>query len=163
LKFSEANVSPEWKEAAMSQEKNLEIARKAWDALNAHSVDRWTKLLDEKFIWESDTLPEPVRGRDTAHRMMQMYLRALPDLQFAIDQMISDGDYIVTRYTATGTHRGELMGIAATNRRAGIHGCTVTEFRNGKLVHSWGYWDTGHLLRQLGVLPHPEAAKAVAG
>ncbi len=63
------------------------------------------------------------------------------------------GDYVVIRYTATGTHRGDLMGIAPTNRRAETHGCTIAEIKNGKIVHGWIYWDTGHLLRQLGVMP----------
>jgi len=36
----------------------------------------------------------------------------------------------VTRYTATGTHRGDLMGIAPTNRRAESHGCTIVEIKN---------------------------------
>ena len=82
-----------------------------------------------------------------------MYLAAFPDLRFSIDQLLSSGDYAVTRYTAAGTHRGDLMGIAPTNRRAETHGCTIAEIRNGKVARSWVYWDTGHLLRQLGVLP----------
>ena len=59
----------------------------------------------------------------------------------------------MTRYTATGTHRGDLMGIAPTNRRAETHGCTIAEIKNGKIIRSWIYWDTGHLLRQLGIMP----------
>ena len=83
---------------------------------------------------------------------MHLYLTAFPDLRFSIDQLLPSGDYAVTRYTATGTHRGDLMGIAPTNRRAETHGCTIAEIRNGKIVRSWAYWDTGHLLRQLGVM-----------
>jgi predicted ester cyclase len=58
----------------------------------------------------------------------------------------------VTRWTATGTHRGDLKGVPPTNRRAVTNGCSVTQFKNGKAVHNWLYWDTGHLLKQLGVL-----------
>jgi len=57
------------------------------------------------------------------------------------------------RTTATGTHRGELMGIKPTNRRTVTHGCSVKQLKNDKAVHDCIYWDTGHLLRQLGVLP----------
>jgi predicted ester cyclase len=53
----------------------------------------------------------------------------------------------------SGTQRGELMGIKPTNRRTVTHGCSVGQIKNGKAVHDWIYWDTGHLLRQLGVLP----------
>jgi predicted ester cyclase len=69
------------------------------------------------------------------------------------DQIFGEGDYVTTRWTATGTQRGELMGIKPTNRRTVTHGCSVGQLKNGKGVHDWIYWDTGHLLRQLGVLP----------
>jgi predicted ester cyclase len=70
--------------------------------------------------------------------------------------MFGNGDFVATRWTATGTHRGVLMGIPPTERRAVTHGCTVAQFRNGKGVHDWIYWDTGNLLRQLGVMPGPK-------
>jgi hypothetical protein len=47
------------------------------------------------------------------------------------------------------------MGIAPTDRPVEVHGCTVNEIKNGKAVHVWMYGDSGHLLRQLGVLPSP--------
>ncbi len=137
----------------MSEQDNLRIIRQGWDAWNAHDVEAALKVLDEKHVWETDTLPAPVVGRDGYRQVMQMYLAAFPDLRFSIDQLLSSGDYAVTRYTATGTHRGDLMGIAPTNRRAETHGCTIVEIRNGKVARTWVYWDTGHLLRQLGVLP----------
>jgi steroid delta-isomerase-like uncharacterized protein len=82
---------------------------------------------------------------------MQMYITAFPDLHFRIDQLHASGDHVVTQYTATGTHNGDLMGIPPTRRQAEVHGCTVAEIRNGKVVRSCVYWDTGHLLRQLTV------------
>src|SRR3989442_836782 len=86
----------------MSEQDNLRIARQGWDAWNAHDVDGALKVLDEKHVWETDTLPAPVVGRDGYRQAMQMYLTAFPDLRFSIDQLLSSGDYAVTRYTATG-------------------------------------------------------------
>ena len=111
------------------------------------------KLLDEKHVVESDTLPAPLTGRDAGRQFMQMYVSAFPDLHFDIDQIFGEGDLVATRWTATGTHRGELMGIKPTNRRTVTHGCSVGRIKNGKAMHDWIYWDTGHLMRQLGVLP----------
>jgi predicted ester cyclase len=51
------------------------------------------------------------------------------------------------------THNGDLMGIPPTRRRGETHGCSVVEIRDGKAVRTWVYWDTAHLLRQLGVMP----------
>jgi len=137
----------------MSESENLQISRQTWNAWNAHDPAGYLKFLDANYVIESDTIPQPIRGLEAARGFMQMYVDAFPDLHFSIDQMIASGDTVVTRWTATGTHRGSLMGIPATNRQAQTRGCTVTEIRNGKAIHDWTYWDTGNLLRQLGVLP----------
>ncbi len=142
----------------MLDQSNLLATRKLFDAWNAHDAGRFAAMLDQGHVWETDTLPAPVRGRDAAREAMQMYVRAFPDLHFDIEQMIASGDHVATRWRSTGHHRGELMGIPPTNLRVEIHGCTVSEFKNGKVAHVWVYWDTGHLLRQLGVPPSPGQA-----
>lgn len=136
----------------MSTQDNLKVARNVFDAWNAHDPERYVKLLDEKHVIESDTIPAAMTGRDSARQFMKIYVTAFPDLRFTIDQMLAEGDFVVTRWTATGTHRGELMGIAPTGRRTVTRGCTVGEIKNGHAVRDWVYWDTGHLLKQLGVL-----------
>ena len=137
----------------MSEQDNLRIVTQGWDAWNAHDIEGALKVLDDKHVWETDTLPAAVVGRDGYRQAMQMYITAFPDLHFRIDQLLASGDHVVTRYTATGTHKGDLMGIPPTGRYGETHGCTVAEIRNGKAVRTWVYWDTAHLLRQLGVMP----------
>jgi predicted ester cyclase len=66
---------------------------------------------------------------------METYLRAFPDLHLAIEQIVATGSFVITRWHATGTHRGELMGIAPTNKGGSVRGCTVNELKNGKIVH----------------------------
>jgi|SRR6266545_1077933 len=73
----------------MSEQDNLRIIRQGWDAWNAHDVEAALKVLDEKHVWETDTLPAPVVGRDGYRQAMQMYLAAFPDLRFSIDQLLS--------------------------------------------------------------------------
>ena len=136
----------------MSTQDNVKVVRQMFDAWNAHEPDRWLKLLDEKYVSESDTIPATISGREAARQFMMVYLKAFPDLHFEIPQILAEGDFVVSRWTATGTHRGELMGIAPTNRRTRTNGCSVIQIKNGKAAHDWIYWDTGHLLRQLGVL-----------
>jgi hypothetical protein len=95
----------------MGESENLQVSRNVWDAWNAHDVDRYLKLLGAGYLLESDTVPQPVQGPQSARLFMEMYIKAFPDLHFNIDQMIASGDYVVSRWTASGTHRGELMGI----------------------------------------------------
>lgn len=137
----------------MAEQDNLRLARESIEAWSAHDPNRLAKIADEKFIAESDTLPAPVHGAKGLAEFMSVYITAFPDLRFEIEQQFADGDFVVTRWVATGTHRGVLMGIQPTNRQAVTHGCTVAQFKNGRGVHDWIYWDSGNLLRQLGVLP----------
>jgi steroid delta-isomerase-like uncharacterized protein len=139
----------------MAEQENLRISRETWDAWNAHDPDRYLKNLDDRYVAESDTIPDLVSGHAAVREFMMMYVGAFPDLSFTIDQMLASGDFVVTRWTATGTHGGALMGIPPTNRTSVTHGCTVTEFKNGKQVHDWIYWDVANMLRQLGVMPGP--------
>jgi steroid delta-isomerase-like uncharacterized protein len=135
----------------MAENANLELVRESFDAWNAHDPDRYVKLLDDQYVQESDTLRQAVSGREAGRGIMQMYLRAFPDLHLDVEQLLTSGDYVVVRWTGTGTHRGELMGIPATNRPGVVRGCSVVEVRRGHIVREWVYWDTANLLRQLGV------------
>jgi len=137
----------------MSEQENVRLAREIIEAWNAHDPNRLAKIVDDTFIAESDTLPTPVNGPQGVAQFMGVWVTAFPDLRFEIEQQLAEGDFVVTRWLATGTHGGVLMGIAPTRRRARTRGCTVSEFRSGKAVHDWIYWDSGNLLRQLGVLP----------
>ena len=137
----------------MSEQDNIKLARQVIDAWNAHDPERFVKLVDEKYVAESDTVPAPVRGAPGLREFMKIYVTAFPDIHFTVDQTFADSDFVVMRWTAKGTHRGTLMGIAPTNRATVTRGCTVTQYKNGKGVHDWIYWDTGNLLRQLGVQP----------
>ncbi len=107
-------------------------------------------------MWESDTLPAPLNGRDAAMQAMQMYLGAFPDLHFDIEQALASGDYVVVRWRSTGTHRGEFTGIAPTNRQITTHGCNVNLCRSGKIVRSWIYWDLAHVFQAMGAFPSVE-------
>jgi len=139
----------------MSEQDNLRVAREIMRIWSAHDLDSYTKLLDEKYVAESDTIPAPVQGRAGAREFMKVYVTAFPDLRLDTEQMLAREDFVVTRWRATGTHNGPLMSIPPTNRKVVTHGCTVSQYRNGRPAHDWIYWDTGNLMRQLGVLPSP--------
>jgi steroid delta-isomerase-like uncharacterized protein len=80
-----------------------------------------------------------------------MYRNAFPDLKLTIDEQIAEGDTVVTRWTAEGTHRGELMGIAATGNRVSVQGVVISRISNGQLADDFETYDVHGMLRQLGV------------
>ncbi len=78
---------------------------------------------------------------------------AFPDLTITIDDVITEGDKAVVRWTARGVHTGDYHGIPATNRQIEITGVNIGRYEQGKIVEDWSRGDDAGLLRQLGVLP----------
>jgi hypothetical protein len=71
--------------------------------------------------------------------------------------MLAEGDRVVTRWTARGTHRGELMGIPPTGKPVTMTGITINRLEGGKVVEDWTVFDQLGLLQQLGAIPAPGA------
>jgi steroid delta-isomerase-like uncharacterized protein len=95
-----------------------------------------------------------VKGRDAFKALVTSYREAFPDLQMNIVEQAAEGDVVVSRWMASGTHRGALMGVPATGRRApDVAGVTFTRFVNGRIVQDRAVWDTLGLLRGLGAIP----------
>ncbi len=136
----------------MSEQEHLQASQPVLAALNSHDLERIAGMLDEAFVWESDTLPNRIAGREAAERIIQIYYRAFPDLHVAIEQELASGPFVIARWRATGTQQGEFLGIGPTNRPTTVHGCSIAEFKGGRAMQLWTYWDTGILLHQLGVL-----------
>ena len=78
---------------------------------------------------------------------------AFPDLYITIDDMISEDDKVALVWTFTGTHKGELMGIAPTEKKVKVGGMYLYKFKDGKLVERSGTRDMFSLMKQLGVIP----------
>ncbi len=95
-----------------------------------------------------------VVGREAFKAFVAAYREAFPDLRMQIVEQHRDGDVVFSRWLASGTHRGALMGIPATGKSvAGIEGMTLSRFRGGRIVEDRVVWDVAGLLRVLGVLP----------
>jgi len=101
-------------------------------------------------------LPGLPPGPEGSKQLVMVYRNAFPDVQFTIDEQIAEGDKVVTRWTARGTHKGELAGIPPTGKSATVTGMGVDRIVNGKIVESWGVFDQFGMLQQLGVIPKPE-------
>lgn len=144
----------------MSEKDNVHMAEQALAALNARDLDRYLKLLDNSYVGESELMPNQLHGPDAARQMMESYFKAFPDLHFETEQILTSGDYVVTRVRLTGTHKGNFMGIAPTNKTINIQGCNVVEVRNGKAVRSRIYSDNAKLFQQIGVLSIPKTQAA---
>jgi steroid delta-isomerase-like uncharacterized protein len=74
-------------------------------------------------------------------------------VRLTIEDEIAEGDRVVTRWSARGTHEGEFFGIPATGKQATVTGVTIDRIIDGRIAESWTNWDTLGLLQQLGAIP----------
>jgi steroid delta-isomerase-like uncharacterized protein len=82
-----------------------------------------------------------------------MIRAACPDWHSDLHLLVAEDDLVVERFTASGTQRGELMGVAPTGRTVSLPGINIFRLRDGRIVEWWGRLDELGLLRQLGAVP----------
>jgi predicted ester cyclase len=88
-------------------------------------------------------------GRDGVKAFFAMFRDAFPDVTVAIDELVVDGDRVAVATTFTGTHEGELMGVAPTGRRVSVTGIDIVRIAAGRIVEHRGLTDVVGLMRQL--------------
>ena len=141
----------------MTLEENKRFMRHFVDeAINRKNLDAIDRLVVPNFI-EHVQLPEQGPGRDGLKGAIGMFLTAFPDLAWTTDEQIAEGDKVVSRFTWTGTHRSEFLGIPPTQRSVTVWGVVIDVVKQGKFAESRIIMDTMGLFQQLGVLPGPES------
>ena len=105
-------------------------------------------------------LPINTPGANALKEIFARLHRAFPDLHVTIEDLIAEGDRVVSRNFVTGTHRGEYMGVPATGRTVGYDEIFIARFVDGRIAETWGVVDVASLLKQLGATPAPAAAGA---
>jgi steroid delta-isomerase-like uncharacterized protein len=145
----------------MSAEENKAHIRE-WveTAWNRGDLTLANDLYAADYVYHDPASPMEVRGPEGIKGLVTMYRAALPDIHFAIEDMISEGDKVVWRWTARATHSGTLMGIPATGKQVTVTGIVISRFVGGKWTEDYNNWDTLGLLQQLGVIPAPGQARA---
>jgi steroid delta-isomerase-like uncharacterized protein len=140
-------------------EQNKMLVRRAieevWNRGNYAVVD---ELVAADLIVHASTSAGEIRGAEGLKQFYVMLRKAFPDLRFTIEEQIAEGDRVVTRWRAHGTHRGEYQGIPPTGKQGQVMGIDIDRIANGKVVECWPCADELGLLQQLGVIPAPEQA-----
>ena len=133
----------------MSSEQNKEIVRACFENASRGNFDALDDIVAEDYVIH----PDEARGAEGLKEMVQGYRDAISDLHVAIDQQFTEGDFVATRFTVSGTHDGDLMGTPATGRDVSFTGITVSRCEGGRIAEEWEIVDTVSLLGQVGALP----------
>jgi len=144
----------------MTKRQMLDRAEKALAAWNRGDADGVVADMAEDVIWRDVALGMPMQGREAMRDAVRGYMTAFPDLRVEVGSYTVDGVRLVQEWTSTGTHQGELMGLAPTGRWTETYGAIVTTCDDdGLVIEGSVYWNPLVMFRQLGLEP-PVAAAA---
>ena len=151
----------------MSVEANKAIARRLFEeAFNNGDLG----VVDEIFAPDvtgqaSDGMT--VRGSQRRKATIMEDRTIFPDLHFTVEEQLADGDKVLTRWVARGTHQGQasqpygigrvdlLRGMPPTQKQVSFAGMDIHRIQDDKIVETWRCWDRLGLLQQLGAVPPP--------
>ncbi len=120
------------------------------------NADAPRELVDQIFLADFvDHNPQPGQeedGVDGIHQVLDVYHAGFPGLRVTSDEIIVSGDRAVVRWTAVGTHEGDLLGIPATHREVRMTGIDILRVADGLIVEHWGETNGLDTMQQLGVM-----------
>jgi steroid delta-isomerase-like uncharacterized protein len=136
----------------MSAEENRALARRSWEIVSQRNPDLIEEFYPAEFVWHEPD--RDIRGYEQAKQFVSTFLEAFPDINISVDDVIAEGDKVVSRYTIRGTHQGETQEFGPpTGRQMELEGITIHRFEDGKIVEEWERYDNLSALQQLGIAP----------
>jgi steroid delta-isomerase-like uncharacterized protein len=133
---------------------NKEIVKRFHDGVNSHDDEVMFRTIDELISADAvirSPVPLGVIGSEAMKVIFGTLHRAFPDLHVQIEDLIAEGDKVVSRNTVTGTHQGEYMGLQPTGKSVTYNEIFIFRLAHGRIVETWGVVDVLAQMRQLGL------------
>jgi steroid delta-isomerase-like uncharacterized protein len=121
--------------------------------MNRRNIDAVDEIYASGFVGHDPAMPEDVRGVEGAREFYGMYQSAFPDVQITIEEQVAEGDTVATRWTARGTHQGELLGVPPSGNRVEVAGVTISRIEGGKVAEEWDNYDALGMMQGIGAIP----------
>jgi steroid delta-isomerase-like uncharacterized protein len=137
----------------MSTENKAIVRRLYEEVWNKRKLEVISELISPSHALQAPNVSGSSIGPEAYKRQVLVFLEAYPDLHWTIEDTIAEKDKIVACWTFSGTHKGDYMGIPATNKKVSVDGITVHHIVGGKIMDSYGYFDVLGMIKQLGVAP----------
>jgi predicted ester cyclase len=124
----------------VSEENKVLVRRWLEEVFTLGDLGRINEFCTPNYILHDPSFPRDVYGPEGAKRYVATYRAAFPDARFAVEDQIAEGDKVVTRWTARGTHQGEFLGIAPTGDEVAVSGIEFDRVVEGRIDEAWvGY------------------------
>jgi len=146
----------------MSAENKAIVRRLYGEVWNARRTEVVNEIISLSHALHGTITESSAIGPEAYKATVTRFLKGFPDLRFSIDDMFGEDEKLVVSWNISGTHKGEFMGIPATNKKVSADGITVHHIVNGKIMDSYVSLDVLGMIRQLGVAPPLGQAKDAA-
>ncbi len=131
-------------------EENKALVRRAWEL--ADNPDILDEVYAPDVVWHEPD--QEIRGLEQAKQFVTTYKTAFPDMNVTVEDVIAEGDKVVSRVTLRGTHQGETEEFGPpTGRQVELKGITISRIEGGKIVEDWDSYDNLSAMQQLGLVP----------
>jgi predicted ester cyclase len=131
-------------------EENKALARRAWEL--ADNPDILEEVYAPDVVWHEPD--QEIRGLEQAKKFVSAYKTAFPGMKITVEDVIAEGDKVVTRVSIRGTHQGETEEFGPpTGRQLEGGGIPISRIEGGKIVEDWDSYDNLTTLQQLGLAP----------
>ena len=139
------------------EEQNKALIRQFADRILAKDLEGALAFLGPNYV-EHSALPGMPAGAEAVRAFFSMLFAGFPDAHATILDTIAEGDKVVQRASAEGTHSGPFMGIPPTGKHAKWSFIDISRIEDGKIVEHWNETDQMSLMQQLGLVPPPRQA-----
>jgi steroid delta-isomerase-like uncharacterized protein len=142
-------------------EKNRNLVERWFQVWNTGDLASIEEIVATDFV--NHDLNHPEKTDFQSYRAWVAENRtAFPDFHVEVHDMIAEGDKVASRWTVTGTHKGNFLGVPPTSARVTVTGMNIHRLVDGKIVEAWWSYDMLGMMQQLGVIsPMPDAPPAL--
>ena len=140
-----------------TEERNKRVVNRIlFEGFVGGDLSVWDELVSPDFVDKTAAPGEP-NDRAAWVAGATMFMEAFPDRQLEILHQVAEGDLVTTHQRTTGTHAGDLTGIAPTGNPIDVRAVNVDQIVDGLIVARWSLIDMMSMLAQIGALPPPSA------
>jgi len=142
----------------MSHEKNIALSMRWFEEVwNQKLESTIYELYDPNCVAHLE--PMDVHGLSAFLKQREIILALFPDLKINVESIMGDGDETAARWTITGTHLGNALGLQPSSREFKFRGITWLRFKDGMIVEGWDSWNQAGLIQQLKDAPKKTRVK----
>lgn len=122
----------------MSKDENKKLLRRYYEeVVSTGAVDEAFRFVSPDYVEVHDNERHAI-GVEGAKAHIRGVRHTYPDLRLIVEQQIAEGEWVVTRITMRGTHRGEWLGIRPTGRRIEVTAVNIDRVVDGRIVEHAG-------------------------